>query len=595
VWIEAARLHTPENARATLSLAIEHVPKSVKVWTQAAALEEDIDAKKRVLRKALEFVPNSIKLWKAAVELEEPEDARIMLTRAVECVPHSVEMWLALAHLETYENARKVLNKARVTIPTEVSIWITAAKLEEAHNNEEGVRIIIKRAVKGLAQKNVVISRDQWIKEAEAAEKSGSVITCQAIIYETIASGVEDEDRKRTWVEDAESCVAHGSVETARAIYAHALTVFPGKKSLWLRVAHLEKSHGTREALDATLKKAVAYCPQAEILWLMAAKENWMAGNVDRAREILGNAFNANPDSEQIWLAAVKLESENNELGRARSLLTRARQGAGTERVWMKSALLEREVGNIEEEKSLLDMAIVKYPQYPKFYMMRGQLEERLNNIEAAREIYTRGLKNCLHSISLWLVAAQLEEKVSPAKARSLLEKARLKNPKCPEIWIASLRVERRDKNLKMAQNFLAKALQECPNSGILWAEAIEMETPPQRKARSVDALKKCDNDPHVMVTVAKVFWADGKIDKTRSWLNRAVTLNPDLGDAWAYFYRFELQHGTEEQQQMVLKKCGEAEPHHGEKWTKVLKDPKNNRLRTDAVLKKVATTLEMF
>ena len=27
---------------------------------------------------------------------------------------------------------------------------------------------------------------------------------------------------------------------------------------------------------------------------------------------------------------------------------------------------------------------------------------------------------------------------------------------------------------------------------------------------------------------------------------NRAVKLDPDLGDSWAYFYKFELQHGTE-------------------------------------------------
>lgn len=41
---------------------------------------------------ALEHVPNSVRLWKAAVELEEPEDARIMLSRAVECCPTSVEV-----------------------------------------------------------------------------------------------------------------------------------------------------------------------------------------------------------------------------------------------------------------------------------------------------------------------------------------------------------------------------------------------------------------------------------------------------------------------------------------------------------------------
>lgn len=51
-------------------------------------------------------------------------------------------------------------------------------------------------------------------------------------------------------------------VETARAIYAHALQVFPGKKSVWINAAKLEKEHGTPETLDAMLKKAVSYCPQ---------------------------------------------------------------------------------------------------------------------------------------------------------------------------------------------------------------------------------------------------------------------------------------------------------------------------------------------
>lgn len=33
---------------------------------------------------------------------------------------------------------------------------------------------------------------------------------------------------------------------------------------------------------------------------------------------------------------------------------------------------------------------------------------------------------------------------------------------------------------------------------------------------------------------------------KAREWFQRAVKIEPDLGDTWAYFYKFELQHGTE-------------------------------------------------
>lgn len=57
--------------------------------------------------------------------------------------------------------------------------------------------------------------------------------TCRALVAEVIGLGVEEEDRKRTWMADADEVLKRGSVHTARAIYAHATSVFPGKKSVW--------------------------------------------------------------------------------------------------------------------------------------------------------------------------------------------------------------------------------------------------------------------------------------------------------------------------------------------------------------------------
>ncbi len=58
----------------------------------------------------------------------------------------------------------------------------------------------------------------------------------------------------------------------------------------------------------------------------------------------------------------------------------------------------------------------------------------------------------------------------------------------------------------------MSRALQECPTSGILWSEAIFLENKPQRKTKSVDALKKCEHDPNVLLAVAKLFWAERKV-----------------------------------------------------------------------------------
>mmetsp|Transcript_6442 Transcript_6442/g.12114 ORF Transcript_6442/g.12114 Transcript_6442/m.12114 type:complete len:978 (+) Transcript_6442:32-2965(+) len=593
VWLEAAKMHSKENAKAILAKAIRYIPTSKKVWLAACKLEETIDAKKAVLRRALELIPHSVDLWKAAVELENPDDARVMLSRAVELVPTSVELWIALARLETYKNARKVLNRARKAIPTEPQIWITASKLEEAHGNIQNVETIINKAVTSLAAHQVVIDRDYWLQEAEKAEKSDSKITCQAIVRTTISIGIDPQDYKNTWLNDAELYQSRGSVETTRAIYAKLLITYPGKRKIWEKAAQFERQHGDTNSLDALLKKAVQFCPNAEVLWLMWAKEKWVSGDVEGAREILKQAFAANTDAEEVWVAAVKLEVETKEFTRARKLLSKARERASTERIWMKSAVLERRLGNIEVCQKLLEDGTLRYPTFDKMWMMLGQLHSAKGDTDTARKVYKQAVKKCPKSTALWLCYANLEiDAKQYSRARSLLETARMRIPKDPELWLAAIQVEERARNKTVVKQLMAKALQECSTAGILWAHAIATDPPPARKSRSYDALKRCSDDPHVFVAVAKLFWLDGKQRKARNWFNRAITVNPNLGDAWAWFYRFEKDHGRKSKIARVLKKCIEAEPTHGKRWCAVSKNVKNAGLKTEAILEKVEAAL---
>ncbi|KAI8924767.1 hypothetical protein BC831DRAFT_513071 [Entophlyctis helioformis] len=150
------------------------------------------------------------------------------------------------------------------------------------------------------------------------------------------------------------------------------------------------------------------------------------------------------------------------------------------------------------------------------------------------------GRRSCPSELSaLWLLASRLEEDAGlPVKARATLERARLLNPNAPELWCEAVRVEMRSNNQPMAKALLAKALQACPTSGQLWSQMIATEARPQRRARSVDALQKCENDPVVVTTVAQLFWAERKLDKARSWFNRAIKTNRDLDDTCG------MQHG---------------------------------------------------
>jgi predicted negative regulator of RcsB-dependent stress response len=213
----------------------------------------------------------------------------------------------------------------------------------------------------------------------------------------------------------------------------------------------------------------------------MAAKEKWLHGDVSGARSTLESAFRANPQAESVWLAAAKLEAENGAMDRALELLANARAQAGTEKasrptpserndqsltrspyallqIWMKSAVLERQQGNLDVALKTLDEGIAKFPTFDKLYMIKGQIFQDRGEVAQARETYAKAVKVCSKSVPLWILASRLEEKAGVViKARSLLEKARLVNPKEAELWEESVRVEERSGSAAQARAVLAR------------------------------------------------------------------------------------------------------------------------------------------
>jgi pre-mRNA-processing factor 6 len=595
VWLEALRLNNKENSKVLAADALRRLPNNVKLWLAAADLEALDAQKKTVLRRALEFVPTSVAVWKAAIELENTDDARIMLARAVECIPDATDMWIGLAKLETYENARRVLNKARSANPTDHRIWLTAAKLEEAQNKLDLVEKIVSRAVTSLAQLHVNMDRSKWLEEARAAEAEGCAGTCAAIVRATAEMGVDEEDYERTWLHDAEQCVktSRPSVETARAIYAYAVTVsdLADSPELWMAAAQLEREFGSAASLVAMLEKAVAACPDMEVFWLMVAKEMWRTGNITGARDVLQRAIDANPDSESVLLAGVKFEMENGQVKEARALAAQARVKAPSGRVWLKSALLEREAKQYKEALRLVDEGLHKFPLEHKLHMMGAQLcQGPLKQLEEARGRYRTGVQACKDSWVLWTLAVQLEQDMyGAAKARSVLDKARTALPTNEYVLREASRLERRA-GVKtgdapvgtvntVADSLLSAALQKQPASPVLWAEYVSYAPKPQQKMRSVDALKRCDSSPLVITAVAQLFLRDGKFDKARKWLSRAVALDPDSGDSWITLYAAELEDIRLNKKpaataEAVLARCVAAEPKHGEMWCSFSKAP---------------------
>ncbi|VDN00599.1 unnamed protein product, partial [Onchocerca ochengi] len=110
--------------------------------------------------------------------------------------------------------------------------------------------------------------------------------------------------------------------------------------------------------------------------------------------------------------------------------------------------------------------ALEQFPETPKLYLMMGQILQQEKNYNEARRYFSDGVKLCPTFIPLWIWLSRLEESQNQIiKARSDLEKARLRNPKNAELWLEAIRIEARAGLKELAQERLARALQECEHS----------------------------------------------------------------------------------------------------------------------------------
>lgn len=597
-WEENIRINSEniQNAKIIAAQAIKLNPRAVSLWASACKLESTASARKRVLRQALDHNPQSIQLWKDLVnETENAEEALLLLARAVEAVPLSEELWLAYSRLCPPDKAQAVLNAARKAIPTSSAVWVFAARLQEQLGNGNMIDRIMERAAKSLAKENAMLKREDWVHEAEKCEEDGAVLTCGAIIRATLAWGLdEDEDLKDIIMKDARDSIGRGKYETARAIYAYGIRLFNQSKSLYQAAAELEKQHGTTESLLQILEKATDACPSAESLWLLRAREIWNTGDQDGARTVLALAFRQS-SNENIYLKAVELEVNVQKYDLARQLLAQARAQAGTDRVYMKSAVLERNLGKLDDALDFVNQGLQLYPTKWKLHCMKGQIYEALSKLPEAQEAYQTGTRQCPKAIQLYVLLARLRERQGAlVQARSTLDRGQLANPKSDVLLCENVRLERRAGQVQAAQNKMARALQECPTSGLLWAEKImHLEARTQRKPRALEAIKKVDNDPILFITVARIFWGERRLEKAATWFEKALVLDADLGDSWAWYYKFLEQHGTEEKKAEVLSKINLTEPKHGEVWQQVAKDPKNAGKSLEEILRITVTKLE--
>lgn len=527
VWLEALRLLPRPQALELMGRALESMPRSARLWIAAAGLEEEGRRKQRLLQRGLEQAPDSSLLWRALVELEEDEaEAGALLTTAVEHCPEDIQLWLALARLQDHEGARKTLNRALQANKSSKTVWLAAARLEEAYERVEMVERIVQRAVTDLQ-----LGAQEWFDAAVECEQTGDIHTAAALIKATMA----DFDP----VSQADIAMERGAPHVASALLNAALQL-NNSPSVWLKLIE----SATTSAVGQVWEAAVSACPQSEELWMGLVQYQMQHGDQSAVDGALDRAYTQLPGSEAIWLTAAKLQLARKSPAEARRLLGLARErGLVAEQLWILSARL---ASTPEEAKALLIQGIDKLPACGELWIKLAEMEAGSPAI--ARGIFEKALEHSPHCAELWIAAAALEEagkdSASIARARVVLEKGRQKIISCELLWLHSVRLEVRAGQPVMAKTLLAKALQSCPRSGILWSEAVWMEPRPLRRGKAnTAAMQTGGQEPYVLLTQAKLLWADRKLEPARDLFEKAIMADPKNADVWAYYVLFAQTH----------------------------------------------------
>uniref|UniRef100_H2ZEY5 Pre-mRNA-processing factor 6 n=1 Tax=Ciona savignyi TaxID=51511 RepID=H2ZEY5_CIOSA len=511
-----------KKARLLLKSVRETNPKHPPAWIASARLEE-VTGKLQIARNIIMKGTEIEDVWLEAARLQPNDISKAVCASAIVQLPLSVKIWIRAASLETDDKAKKrVYRKERAELCAAVDVWLNHCK------SLTKLDLLMDRTLLNLNFKLLFTNICSHTTHQHHHAPSPTQCTTNTTHHH---SSPHHASTPRT---------------TNTTFYQHT------------HCSNTTHHHTMHHQHHLPHHAALENVPNSVRLWKVAVELE----EADDARIMLSRSVECCPHSTELWLALAKLETYQN----ARKVCSGGGGGISFYTFGIFVILMTTDHYLIISVNSHIRVHV---------YPFQALLLKKLP-----------GLSKCPRAIPLWRLLSSLEQKKGTlTKARAVLEKARLKNPNCPELWLASIRLEWNADIKNIAKSLMARALQECPSSGLLWAEAVFIEGRAQRKTKSVDALKKCEHDPHVLLAIARLFWSERKLTKAREWFLRTVKIDQDFGDAWAFFYRFELAHGNEDKQQEVLKRCINAEPRHGQLWQTVSKDIKNWKLKTKELL----------
>lgn len=600
IWLESIRIHRGEGLKTCKSIAKEALilnPLSESLWLSAIELEskDDFLSKTKLLKNAIDNLPHSIALWRLLIDSvcffreTDVQEKIHLLEKATTMCAEEWKFWELLALLKDYSEAKRVLNRARKFIPKDVNVWVAALKLEERENKQaskEKLSTIFTKGISELTKAGAILDSIDWSSLASKASSENYFKTAEVILINFLTRK-QKESSLDILLRDAAN-LENESPLLAEKMYEHLCAEYALEFSCWLKYSEFARRHKP-EILFSIYEKAIDQ-QRSEVLYLKYAEDKSNLQNAfTEARDILQRATLEFPDSELVWITQFELEIKFKHFSRALSMSDAllSKLGQMSPKVWYKFIHFLR----FCVAKNMLDVscesvvehsnnALELHPLCLKLILQKAQVFQDCDRIEEARKFLVGKIDSIPRPAALWSLVADYDRILYGApKARSLLDKAIMKIPDLPELWVHKIELEESEKDLIVARQLISKALKLFPSDPDLWIINLRfISKAAHRKVAFADALKETANSDKILSAIGVFLWLEGKFHKAKTWFDRALNEELSNGDTWAWIYGYQLKHGNLCDQDQIL--ASFKDNYHviksGKVWLRIKKKPSN-------------------
>ncbi|ETW60930.1 hypothetical protein PFMC_03161 [Plasmodium falciparum CAMP/Malaysia] len=575
--------HTCESIiRNTMHIGVETLNKKriYKQDAQNCIHNKSIHTARTLYNEALKIFKTKKSLWLALANLElthgKREDVDEVLHRAVQSCPHSSVLWLMLAKQKWLNNeidkAREILAESFIHNQNTEEISLAAIKLERENNEFDRARFLLK---KSRVQCN---TPKIWMQSVQLERLLRNYKEAKMLAHEALK--IHKHFDKLYMIA--------GQIELEMYKYSNDTNININITSHKTYIKNGCDDTKSDDSKDKNINTKRTTSPKH----YTTTNNNDDDGNNDSS--CTSNNFHnkQNGDNKNINVNNKKEEFiniTNDPYKNAQNIYEEGlKYCASSINLWICAIDLQIEKKNYTGARALTEKAKIKIKYLNSFnnnsHILKSKeiIETNEQNYDTQDDEYNNLNKNMDGSKSVNNTTAS-----NISKSKNELEKKSSVNNNAyikiienyDLLWLKLIEIELCCNN-KNLNPIISEALKECPSSGILWSKAIELENKNLQNSKSVSAFNHCGNNAYVILTVAKLFWVNFKIQKARKWFYRVINLNPHFGDGWATFLAFEIDQQNEINQKDIINKCIKAEPNRGYLWNKITKRVENWRLK---------------